>query len=239
MPTQPIHTLQSKHFVVILTYTLAITLFAALGIHAQQLQEGVSVKMAVTANAQPMPAADDEDAWVVAITADGRLYLGTKQFTANGLTEHMKLTPHRRDQNLYIKADARAPFADVKKVLAAAKEDQFDALVLLTAQHEHVQPGTLVSPKGLEVLLTEPAMGSEAAVVQIRSAGKEMPALEVNHRPIAQEELQASLLALVQNRSEKFVLLKADAQLPFSQLAWVIDICRAAGAKVILPTPEI
>ena len=52
MPTQPVQTLQSKHFVVILTYTLAIALFAAIG-SAQQLQQGISVQMAVTTNAQP------------------------------------------------------------------------------------------------------------------------------------------------------------------------------------------
>ena len=238
MPTQPIHTLQSKHFVVILSYTLAIALFAAIGI-AQQLREGVSVRMATATNAQPMPAADDDDAWVVTITADGRLYFGTKQLTPEALSEQMKITPRRRDQNLYIKADARASYADVQKVLEAAKEDAFNTPVLLTAQHEQVQPGTIVSPKGLEILLTEPAPGSEEALLEIHSTGKKSPALELNHRPITQASLQASLLALLQNQSEKLVILKPDSQLPFAQLAQVIDICRAAGANVILPTAEL
>jgi len=239
MPTQTIHTLQSKHFILVLAYMLAIALFAAIGIHAQQLHQGVSVQMAVTTNAQPMPAADEEDAWVVVITADGRLYFGTKQLTQEGLSEQMKATPRRRDQNLYIKTDARAPYADVQKVLAFAKEDLFEAPVLLTVQHEHVQPGAMVPPKGLEILLTEPAPGSEAAVVEIRGTGNEPPTVEVNDRPIAREKLEASLLARLQSQSEKFVLLKADPQLPFAQLAQVIDTCRAAGAKVILPAPEI
>lgn len=239
MSTQSIQTLQSKHFVVILTYVLAIALFAAFGIHAQQLREGVSVQMATTTNAQPMPAADDEDAWVVAITADGRVYFGTKQLTPEELPEQIKATPRRRDQNLYIKADARALFVDLKKVLEAAREGAFNAPVLLTAQHEHVLPGTIISPQGLEVLLTEPAAGSEAAVVRIRSRGRTSPTIELNNHPIAQENLRASLLALLQNQSEKVVTLEPSAHLPFAQLAQVIDTCRAAGAKVILPTAEI
>jgi biopolymer transport protein ExbD len=239
MPTQPVCTLHSKHFVLVLAYTLAVALFAAIGIHAQQLQQGISVQMAVTTHALPVPAADDEDAWVIAITADGRLYFGTKQLTREGLTEQMKATPRRREQNLYIKADARAPYADVQKVLEAAKQDLFDAPVLLTVQHEQVPPGVLVPPKGLEVLLTEPAPGSEAAVVRIRGTGNEPPTVEVNSRPIARGKLEASLSARLQNQSEKFVLLKADVQLPFAQLAEVIDTCRAAGAKVILPPPEL
>jgi len=239
MPIPPICPLESKRFVLVLTCTLAIALLAAIGIHAQQLQPGISVQMAVTTNAQPVPAADDPDAWVVAITADGRLYFGTKQLTPEALTEQMQATPRRRDQNLYIKADARAPYAGLRKVLEAAKENLFDAPVLLTVEHEPVQPGVLVPPKGLEILLTEPAPGSEAAVVRIRGTGKEPPTVEVNSRPIARGKLEASLIARLQNQSERFVLLKADVQLPFAQLAEVIDTCRAAGAKVILPAPEL
>jgi len=206
---------------------------------AQQLQQGVSVTMAITANAQPMPAADDEDAWVVAVTADGNLFFGTHSMTESNLIEKMKTTPRRRDQNLYIKADARARFADVKKALQAAREDSFEAPVLLTAQHEHLQAGTMVPPKGLEVLLTQPALGSEPTVVQVRSTAEGAPRLEVNNHQIPLANLQNTLAQLFQNRTEKVVALSADSQLPFAQVAQVIDACRSAGAKVILPTPEL
>lgn len=237
MPPQPIQTLQPKHFILILPYTLAVVLFAAIGI-AQQLRQGVSVQMATTTNATPMPAADDDDAWVVTIAADGRLYFGTKQLTLDALSEHMKEIPRRRDQNLYIKADARARYSDVKKVLVAAKEDLFESPILLTTQHEHLQPGTMVAPKGLAVLLSEPAVNSEAPVVQVH-AGEHAPALAINNKPVSQENLKETLAAFLQNQDEKTVTVKADGQLVFAQLAQVIDSCHAAGAKVVLPTPEL
>jgi len=238
MPTQPIHTLPSKHLGVILNYTLAIALFAAIGIHAQQLREGVSVHMATTTNAQPVPAADEDDAWVVTLTADRRLYFGTKLLTPEGLSEQMKVTPRRRDQNLYIKADARAPYADVQKVLEAAKEDAFNAPILLTSQNEHAQAGTMVPAKGLEVLLNQPPAGSEPVVVRVQ-AGEQSPILTINNRRVRQESLKNTLRHLLQNQAEKIVTVEPRAQLPFAQLAQVVDTCRAAGAEVILPTPEL
>ncbi len=60
-----------------ISFVLATVLFAPRTIHAQQLQKGVSVQMAVTSNATPMPEADNPDAWIVTITSDGSLYLGT------------------------------------------------------------------------------------------------------------------------------------------------------------------
>jgi biopolymer transport protein ExbD len=151
MPTQPIHPLQSKYFVVILTCTLAITRFAA-PVIAQQLHEGVSVQMATTTNAKPMPAADDEDARVIAVTADARFYFGTRRLTAEGLSGQMKTTPRRRDQNLYIKADAHAPFASIEKVFDAARVG-FNTAVLLTSQPEPVASRKIVPPKGFTVSL--------------------------------------------------------------------------------------
>ena len=86
------------------------------------LQKGVSVQMAVTNNATPMPEADSQGAWIVAVTTPGQIYFGTQAVTAEQLSEEMKTHPRNRNAKLYIKADARAPYAGVKKTLQAAKE---------------------------------------------------------------------------------------------------------------------
>ena len=239
MTSQPMQIQQWKQFALVLAYTLAIAFLAAVGIRAQQLRKGVSVHMVSTTSAQPMPAADDEDAWVIAITDEGRLFFGVDPVSSTELLEKMKSTPRRRDQNLYIKADARAPFIQVRNVLEAAKEDLFESPVLLTSQHAHLQPGTMVPPTGLEVLLAQSSAGSEPPVVQVRSTGKESPSIEVNHHPVPQADLQRMLVELLRNQSEKNVALEADGKLPFAQIAQVIDACHAAGARVILATPEI
>jgi len=73
---------------------------------AQALQKGISVELPVTSNAAPMPAADNEDAWIVTVAADGRTYFGTDPVTPAGLEGAMKSRPRNREQKLYIKADA-------------------------------------------------------------------------------------------------------------------------------------
>jgi len=47
------------------------------------LRRGVSVQEAVTQHATTMPEADEDDAWVVAVTADGKLYFGADPVTAD------------------------------------------------------------------------------------------------------------------------------------------------------------
>ena len=201
------------------------------------LQQGVSVNMAVTTSAQPMPAADNLDAWIIAVTADGRLFFGIHPVSPAELMDQMKINPRRRTQNLYIKADARAKFADVKQALEAARVGQFAAPVLLTDQHESVQPGTMIPPKGLEVLLSQPA-AAEPISIRIGAAEKE-PSVEVNHRPVSWEDLQRNLAQLLQSQGAKVVLVQADDPLPFAAVARAIDICHSAGAKVIVPIPAL
>ena len=94
------------------------------------------MQMAVTNNATPMPEADKQDAWIVAVTAPGQMYFGTEAVSAEQLSEEMKSHPRNRTAKLYIKADARAPYSTVKKTLQAAKEVMFDNAVLLTKQPE-------------------------------------------------------------------------------------------------------
>ncbi len=84
--------MKSLLFVSLLAFTIADV---ALPSRAQTpaLQQGVSVQMAMTNHAQPVPAADDQDAWVIAVTADGKLYFGAHPETSEGLLEKMKSTP--------------------------------------------------------------------------------------------------------------------------------------------------
>src|ERR1051325_11138023 len=155
---------KSNHLIAILALLFAVLGFAPVTSQAQQLQKGVSVQMAPTRSAAPMPAADNLDAWVVTITADGSLYFGADPMTADELTDWMKSHPRNREAKLYIKADARSPFAAVDKVLEIGRTMGFETPVLLTSQGEPTQPGTMVPPKGLEVLVG-PIPGGTVATV--------------------------------------------------------------------------
>lgn len=206
------------------------------GAQVPPLQKGVSVQMAVTNNATPMPDADSQDAWIVAVTTPGQIYFGTQAVTAEQLSEEMKTHPRNRNAKLYIKADARAPYATVKKTLQAAKELNLDNAVLLTKQPEAPALGMMVPPKGFDVLLTPP---SEAVVVQVSSSGQRAPELKVNNTAVSVANLQAALNQALQNRSQRLVVVHADPQLPFAEVVHVIDATRSVGATAVLPAAEM
>jgi len=207
---------------------------------APTMQQGVSVKMAGTSNAQPMPAADNADAWIVTVIENGGLYFGTKAVSPESLMEEMKRRPRNREQKLYIKADARAPFANVERVLEAGREVWFEKAVLLTAQPASAASGTMAPPNGLEVL-AGPALpaGAVATVVQLLNSGQQRPSLRINDDEISRSALESTLRQHFQKGDDKVILLKADTRLSFGQVVQVIDACRAAGATVVIAPPVV
>jgi len=235
MLTIKINTSKSKHLVPTIAAVLAIVLSATWS-NAQQLRQGISVRMPVTSSATTMSEADNEDAWIIGVTHDGGVYFGVDPVTPDGLAIKMKARPRNRQQNLYIKADTRAPYADVEKVLQAGRTVFFETAVLLTSQAQSSEPGTMVPPKGLGVLLVPPA-ASQPTHVQLINSGEHTPILKINNRQIPVANLQNMLAQIFQNRPEKVIMVKADGQLPFADVVQVIDACHSAGAKVVLTIP--
>ena len=99
------------------------------------LQHGANINLAKTKNPVPMEDADKEDALLVSITRDGKVYFGTEQITTDNLTTKVKdrLT-NRPDKRVYVKADLRARFGGVVGVVDAVREAGVDDLGLLTEQ---------------------------------------------------------------------------------------------------------
>ena len=137
--------------------SLVATMLAALpgAVFSQNvpLQAGVSVQLPVTGNAVAVPKADNQEALVVALTADGTTYLGGDRLATSALAERVKsLLSARNDKTLYIKADGRVPYARVVEVIDAVRNSGVDALTFLTAQQDRVGQGNrLVASKGLEM----------------------------------------------------------------------------------------
>jgi len=215
---------------------LIVAAISAAQVYAQTppLRKGISVQMPVTRNASSVSQADNFDAWIVTVAADGKLYFGTDPMTLEELADWMKTHPRNRKAALYIKADARAPFGSVEKVLGIGRALEFNTPVLLTAQPEHNTPGTIVPPKGMGVSLGSAPSGAIATVLQLLPSGQEPP-LMINNDQTCWSALEGTLRQHFQNGDEKLVLLRADAGLPFAEVVRAIDSCRAAGAKVYLP----
>ena len=162
-------TLRISTLFALIATLLATTRFAA-NTTAQHLQQGVSVQLAPTANALPMPAADNEDAWIVAITADGKVYFGVDPVDPASLADVMKSRPRKREQMLYIKADARTPFANVARVLEAGRKVWFDTPILLTSQPSVVAKRNGRTERLARIASSASRAGnSRCASVQIRS----------------------------------------------------------------------
>ncbi len=223
-----------------ITFVVFVTmLFAAPRCIAQALQKGISVELAVTRNAVAMPDADNAGALIIAVTHSGSVYFGIDPITPAALAKKLGLSS-RAGEKLYIKADARTPYANVAKVLDAVRTAGVTALNLLTAQPETPEPGELVPPKGLEVLVGPPLpSGAESTVVQMLNSGQRWPLLKINNEDIPWTNLESRLRQLYQNHSEKGVLLNADGLLPFGNVMHVIDLCRSTVPKVFLVTPAM
>src|SRR2546430_12216832 len=82
------------------------------------LQKGVSVDLAKVNNPAQMPDADKEDALLVAVMRDGKVFFGNDQIPPDQLTNKIKdRIANRVDKRVYIRADARAKFGTVVDVV--------------------------------------------------------------------------------------------------------------------------
>jgi biopolymer transport protein ExbD len=107
------------------------------------LSKGISVDMAKTNNPSPMQAADKEDAILVAISRDGRTYLGTDQTTPENMPQKVKdLLTNRLDKTVYVRADQRARYERVVEVVDSLRSAGVDQLGLLTEENLKDKPAT-------------------------------------------------------------------------------------------------
>ena len=101
------------------------------------LSKGQTVNMVKTHNPIKMQEADKEDAVLIAITRDGKVFLspGNTLVQPSELPSKVKdLQQARSDKTVYLKADARARFASVTEVIDNLRSVQVDQLGLLTEE---------------------------------------------------------------------------------------------------------
>jgi biopolymer transport protein TolR len=97
------------------------------------LQKGKQVDMASVNNTHDMQAADKDDAIIVAITRDGKIFLGTTMTAKEDLTNQIKdRISNRLDKTVFVKSDARAKYGDVVGAVDEIRSAGVDQLGLLT-----------------------------------------------------------------------------------------------------------
>jgi biopolymer transport protein ExbD len=101
------------------------------------LQKGVSVDMAKVNNAEDMQNADKDDAIILAVTRDGKMYLGSKQVQLSEITTAVKdQISNRLDKTVFVRSDARAKYGDVVKAVDEVRSAGVDNLGLLTEKNQ-------------------------------------------------------------------------------------------------------
>ena len=108
---------------------------------------------------------------------------------------------------------------------------------------------TPLTPKGLDAMVPQPPPPNQkqtntpdrTIVVQLidRGAGQE-PGLRINQDDTTWDALQGRLTDIYKTRAEKVMFVKGDDDIPFADVANVLDIAHAAGVdKVGLITAKI
>jgi biopolymer transport protein TolR len=108
---------------------------------------------------------------------------------------------------------------------------------------------TPLTPKGLDALVPQPPPPNRppsnapdrTIVVQLIDRGSgQAPGLKINQDDSSWDTLQDRLSGIFKTRAEKVMFVKGDDNIPFADVATVIDLAHAAGVdKVGLITAKI
>jgi biopolymer transport protein TolR len=130
------------------------------------LRKGISVELPIASSSVQVPKADKLNALVVTVTRNGTLYVGVNPINTTDLPDKLKdALSTQSDKTVYIKADSRAPYEDLVKILDSVRMAGGEAVTFLTNQREQAEPRTPVTPTGLEmrVVATRPGDRSSSS----------------------------------------------------------------------------
>lgn len=108
---------------------------------------------------------------------------------------------------------------------------------------------TPLTPRGLDALVPQPPKDKQKqqepndrtiVVSVVQGAPGQRPTLKVNQDDETWDHLQARLTDIFKTRAERIMFVRGDDEVPFSDVAQVIDIAHASGVdKVGLMTAKI
>ncbi|MGC2617508.1 MAG: biopolymer transporter ExbD [Acidobacteriaceae bacterium] len=115
------------------------------------LQNKVNVDLANSTTATPMDDANKEDAVVVAITRDSRVYLGQNQTTISSLGSQVSDDLAKQTSKVvYFRADARAHYGTVMDAIDAVRTAGVEEVGMLTSQQQTAPISTKTPAAGGE-----------------------------------------------------------------------------------------
>ena len=117
---------------------LAVTLLVIFVVCPPIVTHGSGVDLPRTWYAGPMPRAVREDALSVAVTRDGKIYFRNVPISAKNLPDKIREgLKNGAEKKVYLRADARARYGDVKQALIEIRQTGIDNVCFLA---EKLQP---------------------------------------------------------------------------------------------------
>src|SRR5579864_4800394 len=105
------------------------------------LGHGHDVNLTRVDRPEDLPNADKDDAIIVAVDREGRIYIGTTQTPEDQVTAEIRdKVKDRIDKSIFIKSDRRAKYIDVTKVVDDVRSAGVDEVGLLTERVERRAP---------------------------------------------------------------------------------------------------
>jgi biopolymer transport protein TolR len=115
-----------------------LVLLIIMMIVAPMLQKGVDVKLPTAANTADKPETQDQT--VVAVTADGRMFLNSVEVPENDLVRRVTDTLEAKKAKIVlIKADEDAPYGRVMAAMDSLRKAQVEDMGLVTERK--IKPG--------------------------------------------------------------------------------------------------
>jgi biopolymer transport protein ExbD len=103
-----------------------------------ETHSAVGVELPGSVNAIRMGGAAREDALIISIERDGKIFLRTAQVFPEDVTSQVKdALAKGAEKKVYIKADSRTPYRAVAKVLASVRAAGVERIGFLTAPTRH------------------------------------------------------------------------------------------------------
>jgi biopolymer transport protein TolR len=106
------------------------------------VQNKVNVDLVKSVDATPMPDAEHEDSVVVAVTRDGKVYLGANQVASADLGPKITdMLQNKTNKEVYLRADARSNYGIVMDTIDNIRTSGVDTLGVLTEQPNNTVMG--------------------------------------------------------------------------------------------------
>jgi biopolymer transport protein TolR len=117
---------------------IMLVLLIIMMIVAPLLQKGVDVKLPTAANTTDKPETQDQT--VVAVTADGRLHLNSREVAESDLAQRVaEVLETKKERIVLIKADEDAAYGRVMTAMDALRKAQIEDMGLIT--EKRTKPG--------------------------------------------------------------------------------------------------